>query len=971
MASRDLAGDLADAIPRLLPQKIAEQQEIQNLGEEYFAENSSSADDLDPTVTAADRLNNVFIQYLKTLETEIPLHIDEYLQEEIENLTESKLDSKDRPAGLGTEESVFVHKPDSQEDSLPANFIFEISIARPVGEIKNASSDAVGERPEFDAQAHSNSKGEPIVAVVSKPIVADNQGPKTTDLDAYEVVSQTPEENTVINTILESDTESKDHPLPSSSTKDNVHPGDDAILPISKDLPPIKSQNANDPVPSISDQKTSISDEEISASEASDDKAYKAPSHLTPTPSVAPQDIIPSSQTPSFTEEEATARHIPTEQQDLELADSHPEFPDPITTGSQTEASNYNLPHRPTPSSQDLDSDVHTDKSEELGQSASKTSTYSLPEEGAGPEPIKNVLCSTNTNASSTLEVELENDLITEPASNKTEPPADSEPTPTSKTEVKAENTGDLEIAGATVIDDVTEESPSKGHALDPEISSTEKPDGGSGGSETSQSIPNGVQSTGNNGENAKTTSPDDSFTMQTHTEPQSDQVPKPRDTTPAQIQTESTESPKPTEPQESRDPTENESTSVIANKEDGLNDETHIAQKPQRKPLRTKPKPNKLLTKFEKATEGAYKKSPIPEQISTTPFEEPPDLDELPWNPYNGDYSTADLRRSKGRQHHRKHSSIHFPPPTPKPDTDSEDELPVEEPEEDDLDLDDNIKKGNAKLRKSAKSKHHNNIDSPQADSPDRDLPSPTTRRKGAPPTPPITPLRSTASNGLQLHLSPFNHCPPIGITDIQKLSSNQPEPPTNVSREGDGSLFSESSYSEDGPSLDDTIPNPKGPGAPAKSAISDESVLLTQPGLWEPVQAFQVPAFESTEQNQYPLASCQDLVSQAKCHPGPAKDQDLTKGAMPPPTHSKNVEPLSAGTQGDKVFASNPGTRSQEIQAAQPTLGMEEINISFNLLHHPLLRLPKSGNISQMVYLQSHERQINILEKTVGVDG
>ncbi|KAK6538894.1 hypothetical protein TWF694_010451 [Orbilia ellipsospora] len=788
MASRDFAGDLANAILRLLPQKIAELEEVQDLGEEYFTENPSS--DLDPSTTVADRLNNVFTQYLKTLETEIPLHLDEYLQEEVKNLPESRLDSEDRPSSLSTDEPVPLQEPKSEEFPTPpieantsSDFVDEVQKSDTSAkyssgveglndfEAKNELADPTTLGGPNDGEVTSNSKEEP-------PITDDKV---TRNLDIEDTIRELPEETAVISSALESETETTIPPLVNPLANCAVQHDDGAVLPSPQNQLPIPSQSTN-PAPSTTDEETSTNG----------NLGKKAPSSPTLTPSnlVTPQTSIGVVQTPCLPQDEVdTTSHTPKEQQDPEPVDGHPKFPEPIPTGSETEALRDNLLHNPAPPSEELDNDFPSAGSDQPNgleeQAALKDTSSSAPEEeetglhthlpskqGTSPpiypsdkeetnlksptEPIKNVSDLPNTNTPPNLDIGTGNGATTENAGDKENLPSNAEPSHGPNTEEKTANVGDFELArgvgslepppaekepsiegtmeGPIVTKDITEKSQPKDVTIEPETASPGKPSGSPGDSEMSQNTQNKVQPTGNNSEDSKMTDSNDLLPVKTHEKPEPEQDPKPKDITPTHTQTEPTEPQSSTELQktiESTETSEKVSKPVVNAAQENSNDKSHVAQNPQRKPPRTKP--NKLQTKFNKATEEAsHRKSPLPESKPSVSFEEPPDLDELPWNPYNGDYSTADLRRSKGRQHHRKHSSVNIHPPTPRPDPDSEDEDPTEEPEEDDLDLDDNIKKGNAKLRKSAKSKHHN-LDSP-LDSPDKDLPSPTTRRKGAP---------------------------------------------------------------------------------------------------------------------------------------------------------------------------------------------------------------------------------------------
>ncbi|KAK6538893.1 hypothetical protein TWF694_010450 [Orbilia ellipsospora] len=148
----------------------------------------------------------------------------------------------------------------------------------------------------------------------------------------------------------------------------------------------------------------------------------------------------------------------------------------------------------------------------------------------------------------------------------------------------------------------------------------------------------------------------------------------------------------------------------------------------------------------------------------------------------------------------------------------------------------------------------------------------------------------------------------PQFGPTVARGIDSlDRGDTDSDISGEDAGSVFSEASYKEDGPSLDDIIPDPKDLIHPAKSIISNESGALIGLGLLEPVQVHQIQTFESTKQRQYPLSL----------------HQEVPKGIAPPPTNPRDDEPSSTETPGDDILALIPDTRSKESTSQISTLG------------------------------------------------
>ncbi|EPS41493.1 hypothetical protein H072_4652 [Dactylellina haptotyla CBS 200.50] len=89
MAPRNFVEDLANEILRRLPQKIAEQPQVQALSEGVLLRISSA--DLDPSITFDERFDNVIVQYFKNFEEEF--NLEDYLHEEIKILGDSVPDS--------------------------------------------------------------------------------------------------------------------------------------------------------------------------------------------------------------------------------------------------------------------------------------------------------------------------------------------------------------------------------------------------------------------------------------------------------------------------------------------------------------------------------------------------------------------------------------------------------------------------------------------------------------------------------------------------------------------------------------------------------------------------------------------------------------------------------------------------------------------------------------------------------------
>ncbi|KAF3933461.1 hypothetical protein ABW19_dt0200722 [Dactylella cylindrospora] len=88
---RNLAEDLLNAIFTKLPERLAQNQHLQSSRDDYISRSLPSG--LDPSISAAQRFDNVLSQYFKHLENELPRHLEEVAQEEFEisdNATDSE-----------------------------------------------------------------------------------------------------------------------------------------------------------------------------------------------------------------------------------------------------------------------------------------------------------------------------------------------------------------------------------------------------------------------------------------------------------------------------------------------------------------------------------------------------------------------------------------------------------------------------------------------------------------------------------------------------------------------------------------------------------------------------------------------------------------------------------------------------------------------------------------------------------------
>ncbi|KAF3146632.1 hypothetical protein TWF703_003902 [Orbilia oligospora] len=84
MPARDLAEDLAKAIFKRLPGKIAKSQNVELLAENYLSKEPSPG--LDPEISREVRLEKVFDRYIRDLDLYLPKYLDELLDEEVKGI---------------------------------------------------------------------------------------------------------------------------------------------------------------------------------------------------------------------------------------------------------------------------------------------------------------------------------------------------------------------------------------------------------------------------------------------------------------------------------------------------------------------------------------------------------------------------------------------------------------------------------------------------------------------------------------------------------------------------------------------------------------------------------------------------------------------------------------------------------------------------------------------------------------------
>ncbi|RVD86430.1 uncharacterized protein DFL_004706 [Arthrobotrys flagrans] len=97
MPARDLAGDLAKEIFKLVPGKLAKSQNVEFLAEEYLSKEPSPG--LDPEIPRDVRLERIFERYLKDLELYLPRYLDEILDEEVQNIATTPQEQKEEEKG--------------------------------------------------------------------------------------------------------------------------------------------------------------------------------------------------------------------------------------------------------------------------------------------------------------------------------------------------------------------------------------------------------------------------------------------------------------------------------------------------------------------------------------------------------------------------------------------------------------------------------------------------------------------------------------------------------------------------------------------------------------------------------------------------------------------------------------------------------------------------------------------------------
>ncbi|KAF3172665.1 hypothetical protein TWF788_009425 [Orbilia oligospora] len=127
MPARDLAEDLAKAIFKRLPGKLAKSQNVELSAENYLSKEPSPG--LDPGISREVRLEKVFDRYIRDLDLYLPKYLDELLDEEVKRIPvlpegvkveedeEDEKQAKSENAGL--ELAPALHETDSEFDSRP------------------------------------------------------------------------------------------------------------------------------------------------------------------------------------------------------------------------------------------------------------------------------------------------------------------------------------------------------------------------------------------------------------------------------------------------------------------------------------------------------------------------------------------------------------------------------------------------------------------------------------------------------------------------------------------------------------------------------------------------------------------------------------------------------------------------------------------------------------------------------------
>ncbi|KAF3318650.1 hypothetical protein TWF173_006667 [Orbilia oligospora] len=127
MPARDLAEDLAKAIFKRLPGKIAKSQNVEFLAENYLSKEPSPG--LDPEISREVRLETIFDRYIRDLDIYLPKYLDELLDEEVKRIPvlpegveveEDEEDEKqERSENADLELAPGLHETDSEFDSQP------------------------------------------------------------------------------------------------------------------------------------------------------------------------------------------------------------------------------------------------------------------------------------------------------------------------------------------------------------------------------------------------------------------------------------------------------------------------------------------------------------------------------------------------------------------------------------------------------------------------------------------------------------------------------------------------------------------------------------------------------------------------------------------------------------------------------------------------------------------------------------